>query len=60
MNNSYNFSDFVGTSLLDDDEYDSYGHEAGLQLYDNSRDPVFDINIENMLLNHSKYHIYCE
>ena len=60
MNNSYNYSDFVGMNLTSDDEFESHSYQQELQTATDSNDAVFDEQIQSMLLNHTKYYIYCE
>ncbi len=58
MNNSYNYTDFVGMSVNSDDEFEPYGYPAENTQF--VEDTSIEARIENMLLNHSKYYIYCE
>lgn len=60
MNNSHNYADFVGMSLTSAEEFEPYGYqqEAGLSI--STEESATELRIENMLLNHSKYYIYCE
>lgn len=60
MNNKHNYADFVGMSLTSNDEFEPYGYEPELQLATYEFETPQEKRIENMLLNHSKYHIYCE
>ena len=60
MNNNYNYADFVGMDLISDDEYEPYGYELRLQPASYSQESSVETRIEHMLLNHNKYHIYCE
>ncbi len=61
MNNSYNYADFIGMSLTTSGESEAYGYQQELQQQSySSQETPAERNIENMLFNHHKYHIYCE
>ena len=61
MNNSYNYADFVGMNIKSTEAMDTenYQNEA-IQANAYTDDTSIETRIENMLLNHSKYYIYCE
>lgn len=59
MNTSYNYADFVSMSITSDDDYEPYGYQSDAELLEDGYTPA-ENRIENMLLNHSKYYIYCE
>lgn len=61
MNNNYNYSDFAGLSLTANNELDYYGSQKqSRQVSIDSQESPTEKRIENMLLNHNKYHVYCE
>lgn len=61
MNNSYNYSDFIGMGLTANNEVDHYSTQPELQQVSTQpKESSADKHIEEMLLNHSRYHIYCE
>ena len=60
MNNSYNYADFVGLDLKSDEAFEPYGYPPETSFHTYSEENAKEQRIENMLLNHSKYYIYCE
>ena len=61
MNNSYNYADFIGTSITSDDELEAGAYHQQLQpAASYLQEPGKDSPIEHMLFSHHKYHIYCE
>ncbi len=61
MSNNYNTSDFVGMSLTANNELEPYDSQLELQQVSTySQESQTEIRIEHMLLNHSKYYVYCE
>lgn len=61
MSNNYNTSDFVGMSLTANNELEPYDSQLELQQVSTySQESPTEIRIEHMLLNHSKYYVYCE
>jgi hypothetical protein len=61
MNNNYNFSDFAGLSLTANNELDHYGSQKqSRQVSIDSQESPAEKRIDNMLLSHNKYHVYCE
>lgn len=60
MNNSHNYADFIGMSLTSTEEFEPYGYQQEASLMTYSEESATELRIENMLLNHSKYYIYCE
>ena len=61
MNNSYNYSDFDGVSLTANNELDHYSSQLELQQVSTySQESATEKRIEQMLLSHSKYYVYCE
>ena len=61
MNNSYNYSDLDGVSLTANNELDHYSSQLELQQASTySQESATEKRIEQMLLSHSKYYVYCE
>ena len=61
MNNSYNYSDFEGVNLTANNELDHYSSQLELQqVSTHSQESATEKHIEQMLLSHSKYYVYCE
>ncbi|MFW2374217.1 MAG: hypothetical protein ACN4GM_13915 [Gammaproteobacteria bacterium] len=61
MNNSYNYADFIGTSITSNGEYEAQNYHQELQPASSYlQEPSTDTPIEYMLFSHHKYHIYCE
>lgn len=60
MNNSYNLTDFIGMSITSSEEFEPYGYSSELEQADLYEEHSREAKIENMLLSHSKYYIYCE
>jgi len=60
MNNSCNYADFIGMDLSSDNEYGTYDYELEIQPMSYSQESSVETRIEHILLNHNKYHIYCE
>ena len=60
MNTSHNYADFIGMSITSNDDYEPYGYQQEVETAHDSDYGSMESRIENMLLNHSKYHIYCE
>lgn len=57
MNNQHNYADFIGMNLSENDSND---YQLELQQVSYSQEPATETPIEHLLLNHNKYHIYCE
>jgi hypothetical protein len=61
MNNSYNYADFAGISLSSNNELEYQRPQPELQQRStHSADSSIEKRIENMLLSHSKFYVYCE
>lgn len=60
MNTSYNYADFIGMSITSTIDHEPVGHQPELEAPLEGEHSSMENRIENMLLNHSKYHIYCE
>ena len=61
MNNSYNYADFAGVSLTSNNELEYQRTQPELQLRStHTADTSIEKRIENMLLSHNKFYIYCE
>lgn len=57
MNNSYNYAGFAGLNLSSDEKSEPATFKTPPTDYQES---ASETRIEQMLLNHSKYYIYCE
>ena len=57
MNNQHNYADFIGMNLSENDSND---YQLELQQVNYSQESATETPIEHLLLNHNKYHIYCE
>jgi len=61
MNNTINYADFIEMSVTSDEEFEPYGYSSELETgSSNTYESANEKRIENMLLSHSKYHVYCE
>lgn len=61
MNNSYNYADFAGISLSSNNELEHSRPQPELQQVSSySSESSADRHIEDMLLSHSRYYVYCE
>ena len=60
MNTSNNYADFVDLDLNSENEYEPYGYQQGLPHVPFSKETPDEAVIENILLNHTKYHVYWE
>lgn len=61
MNNTYNYSDFNGVVLTANNELEPYRAEPQLQqVTTHAQETPYEKHIEDMLLNHSRYYVYCE
>jgi hypothetical protein len=61
MNNSYNYADFSGVSLSSNNELEHQRSQPELQqVSTHSAESSSEKRIENMLLSHSKFYVYCE
>jgi len=61
MNNSYNYSDFSGISLTSNNELEYQRSQPELQQRStHTAGSSIEKRIENMLLSHNKFYIYCE
>jgi len=61
MNDNYNYSDFAGINLTANNESQHHGSQQELrQVSSSSQESATVKRIENMLLSHNKYYVYCE
>ena len=61
MNNTYNYSDFSGATLTANNEPEYYRSKPELQQVSaHAQESPSEKRIEDMLLSHSKYYVYCE
>lgn len=61
MNNSHNYADFTGMNLTSDNEQQTHAYQIELRTTsDDLRQSSTELRIEHMLLDHNKYHVYCE
>lgn len=61
MNNTYNYSDFSGVALTANNELDPYRSTPELQqVTTHAQESPNEKHIEDMLMSHSKYYVYCE
>jgi len=60
MNTSYNYADLMSMGIISNINYEPAGHQQKLDAPHESDHSSIENRIENMLLNHSKYYIYCE
>lgn len=60
MNTSHNYADFIGMSITSNIDYEPSGNQQELEAPYEGEHSSMESRIENMLLNHSKYYVYCE
>jgi hypothetical protein len=61
MNNNYNYSDFDGIRLTANNELAQNGtRQKSEQLRTHSYETPSEKQIEEMLLRHNKFYVYCE
>lgn len=61
MNSKYNLSDFVGMNMTASNDKRHYSSQYNTQQASMSSDEsVTEKRIEDMLLSHSRYYVYCE
>lgn len=61
MNSKHISSNFVGMNMAASNEQEYYGSQQNIpQVSVSSDESAVDRHIEDMLLSHSRYYIYCE
>jgi len=60
MNTSYNYADLMSMGIISNINHEPVDHQKKLDAPHETDYSSKENRIENMLLNHSKYYIYCE